>query len=147
MIFYFNTGINLILPFIFWIGFLLFWISYKFYSRIEWKIAFEKYFITCAMIFIFFMFSVINVCAQFLNCSEISGKYYVTNYLNENCNNSIYIFWKWNIVLPSFLLFSLIIPGILLSYLFMKRETLFHKLNLYKTGFLLNGYKRKKFYW
>lgn len=147
MIFYYKTLIVLSLPFIFILLFFLFWVCYKLYYKEKWTFVLERFCITCVLIFLFFMFSIINTCSQFLDCSEINGTNYITNYLNENCSNSKYILWKFGWIIPIFLIFSTIIPGLLLYFMVINRKKLFTENNLYKIGYMLNGYDTESFYW
>ena len=104
--------------------------------------------ISLAITFVIMMPSIFAVAADFLNCTEINGHYYITHFLIERCDeNERYIFWKYSLILPSFIFFNLIYPLVLFSFMYRHRENLFDDKIIYKIGFLLNGYSAKTFYW
>lgn len=147
MIFYYKLLMVIISPFIFIVIFFIFWILYKFHTKKPWKFVLERFYITSILIILFFMFSIINSCAQFLNCSEIGDDKFITNYLSESCSSSRYAIWKYGFIIPIFLLFATIFPGLILSFMIKNRKNLFTKDNIYKIGYMMNGYKSETFYW
>ena len=89
-----------------------------------------------------------NVLSEFLNCTELYGNYYITNNLLEKCNdNSRYEYWKYSLIVPSFIVFGFVVPFSAFYYMLNKRDQLFDDKYIYKIGFLLHGYNSKKFYW
>lgn len=147
MIFYYKTSMIIVLPFIICFIFLAFWGFYSLYYIKPFSFFLERFYITSALIFVFFLFSIVNACAQFLDCSEIDGNFYITNYLFESCDSKEYFWWKYFLILPTFISFVIIFPMIILIYMFKNRKNLLQKHILYKVGYMLNGYKRKYFYW
>lgn len=147
MIFYYNSLIMILLPSIFVLLLLLFWGCYSLYYKKDWSYMFERFFITSILVIIFFMPTIINTCAQFLNCTEIDGDHYITNYLNESCTSNKYLTWNYALILPGFLFFFVIFPGMILIYMIKNKNHLFSKNVLYKVGYMIKGYKSERFYW
>lgn len=147
MIFYYKTLLIITMPLVFCFTFLIFWVIHKLIYKKTWKYMMEKFSITVALIMTFFMFSIVNTCAQFLDCTNIDGEYFVTNYLLLSCSSEDYLWWKYLIILPTIFIFSLMIPAVILLYMFKHRHNLFQKNILYKVGYMLNGYKTEIYYW
>lgn len=147
MIFYYKTLLIIILPFIFSLLLLFFWVFYKIYKSIPFWLIVERFYVSCTLVFLFFLFSIINACAQFLDCTEFEGKFYVTTYLNESCTSEKYLFWKKFIIIPTLIAFAIVFPSIVLIYMLKNKRNLFQGQILSKIGFMLNGYQNKKFYW
>ena len=134
---------------LFFVVFLMgFWIFYKILYKITFLLMFERFSITVAIIFIFFLSPICNILANFFNCTQIYDNFYITNYLLERCNNNPrYDFWANFLIIPSFCFFIVFYPLILFSYMYRNRNILFTENVIYKIGFLLNGYCINTFYW
>ena len=108
----------------------------------------ERFMISCGMSMQFFLSPIINSLSDFLNCTELNGNSYMTNFLIERCNNNEkYFLWKYCFVIPCFSIFAILIPIITSIYMRKNRDKLFDKSMIYKIGYLLNGYSPDSFYW
>lgn len=108
----------------------------------------ERFLITFGMTLFFFLSPIINVLSDFFNCTELHGNSYVTNYLIEKCDgNPTYDFWKYRLIIPSFVVFGILTPFFTFYYMWRKKDHLFEDMYICKIGFLLNGYSSKNFYW
>ena len=59
----------------------------------------------------------------------------------------LYDFWKKYLIIPAFLLYVMCFPLILFIFMFKNRKRLFDENFISKSGFLLNGYSSKTYYW
>lgn len=126
----------------------VFWLLINLKLNFDFKTLMDKFLVTSNMVFVFFIPTYVNTLMDFLNCSEINGKHYVTNYLVIRCdNNENYQFWIKFIISPCLCVFALILPFSAFYYMFCNRKILFTQKIICKIGFLLNGYSSKTFYW
>lgn len=147
MIYYYKCLLVLLLPFFMCFVYVVYWSIFTVYYSKSFKFFLEKIIVTSAVIFINFMFSVINMAAQFLDCKNLGSDRYINVYLSESCSSEKYLFWRNYIILPAFIFFSIIVPGLILIYLFRKKKKLYEKKEICRIGFMLQGYRKKAFYW
>ena len=127
---------------------LIFWIIYKFFKHLSYKVILEKFLITSAITFFFFQPNIINSLAKVLDCSTIENESFLTSYLNINCQtNEAYNFWSYVIFLPAFCFFAIILPLVSFLYMYCNKNQLYEEKIIYKIAFLLNGFSKTKFYW
>ena len=135
-------------PLFFNCGLLIFWLLYKIVRKKSFSHVIERFMISCGMSMQFFLSPIINSLSDFLNCTELNGNSYMTNFLIERCNNNEkYFLWKYCFVIPCFSIFAILIPVITYFYMRKNRNKLFDKSMIYKIGYLLNGYSPDSFYW
>lgn len=135
-------------PIIFGCFLFAFWLTMKIIRKMSFYQMLERFLITLAMIFMFFLSSIIGAVADFFNCTQIYNEHYVTNFLIEKCsNNPTYDMWKKYLIIPASCLFLVVFPLILFIYMHKHRDRLFEREIVYKIGFLLNGYSVKSYYW
>ncbi len=138
----------IILPFLYCFFLLFFWLIHKILRKISIQFMKERFFLTSALVYYYFQPSITNALSDFLNCTKVGENYYLSNYLNEECtNNNRYLMWVLFLVLPSFVIYAIIFPGLAFFYMFLKRNKLYEGDVIYKVGFMLNGFAKEKFYW
>lgn len=86
-----------------------------------------------------------------LNCKEYDmGNYiknFMYNYPENECYTNSYYNWIFFLVVPSLVIYALILPLTSLIYLFNIKNLLINNDKNYKdVEFLIRGYKRQKFY-
>ena len=109
---------------------------------------FERFFISVAIVFIFFMSNIFDMTLQYMNCEKIDENYYISSFLIEQCNNNErYSFWKYYFIWPCFIFFIIFIPFVCFLFMFQNKKRLFEDDVIVKIGFLLHGYTSKTFYW
>ena len=144
-IFYYKACFIILYPIFFAILLTGFWLSYKILYKSE---ILERLLICIAISFMFFLSPIINILADFFNCTHLYENQYMTNFLLEKCiDNSTYDFWKNILILPAVAIYVISFPLILFSFMFKNRKRLFDKNFRAKIGFLLNGYSSQTYYW
>lgn len=138
----------ILIPIIYSITFLLFWLIYFKLKKIGKKQLLERYLITSAISYYYFQPSIISNLSEALDCTKI-GKYsYITNYLIEQCtDNNRYSNWMFSAILPSFIIYAFVLPAITFSYMWKHKNNLYDTNIIYKIGYMLNGLCKDKFYW
>ena len=78
-----------------------------------------------------------------------SGTSFIKTDLNESCLSNFYHDFYQKMIIPTFIIFGIALPFITFCVIFYYRKKFSEeKSNIRKYfGFLLNGYKDKKFYW
>ena len=149
MIFYYKTLIVIASPLFFTLVMLIFWLIYKLkYHLSLWKHIIDHFLLTFSIIITYFLPSIMNALAQFINCTRLYDEEYITNNLIEKCtNNPRYDLWRFFLIIPSFIFFGAILPLIAFLYAYNNRTRLFDRKVVKKISFLLNGYSEKTFYW
>ena len=147
-IIYYRVGLAIMYPLLFIFVLLVFWIIYKFYIKVSFRVIFQNFLVSVSIVLFYFMSNIFTTTVEFLNCTEIDGNYYISNFLIEKCNdNERYSFWKYNVIWPAFLIFTILFPLILFVYMFRHRKNLFDERVRVNVAFLLNGYSAETFYW
>ena len=147
---YYKLTIAIGSPAFFGILLLIFWFGYKFCfaKKMFTYQAIEKFILTFSITISYFLPSVINSLAEFLNCTQLYSESYVTNQLSERCsNNPRYMLWRNALIFPSLFIFLFLFPLLALIYMHKNRDNLFQPNILQKISFLVNGYTSKTFYW
>ena len=82
-------------------------------------------------------------------CQNFNIGSYLRIYLDENCESERYQNFFYYIILPSLIIFSGLMPFLILIYiLFKKKEgTLFDKSISSKIGFIITDFRRTKYFW
>lgn len=141
---------------------LIFWLGVKLKRRI----SVRNDLITSLVISNFILQpSVIDIMTRLLSCQEIDkGKYYISSQLNFECYTDEYyeyvknkrFFYKKILVffnkveflsLPFLLIWCLVAPGLILSYMIIRKSSLNDRSMAAKFGFFYFGYKEKLFFW
>ena len=127
---------------------MIFWFCFMMFYKITFKKVIKKFLITLAIETNLFLSAIINALANFVNCSEIDNEFYITNYLAEKCSNNYrYSLWRNALIIPSFIVFAVILPLLAFNFMFKNRQKLLSKNIIQYVGFLLSGFEIKKFYW
>ena len=138
---------NISYPFSLSLILFIFWMIYKFFEKKDFSYIVERFLISSSMVFAFFLSPIINVLADFFNCTLLYDNYYMTNNLVERCNDTRYNFWQNFLIIPSFVFFAIFFPLSLFFYMYKNRSHLFESQTICKIGFLLNGYYPTTYYW
>jgi hypothetical protein len=79
----------------------------------------------------------------------IENKYYLNNYLNEECSieNERYSLILVVIVFPGLFIFAILIPMCTFYFIYKNRKNLSEKQVRSKIGFAIIGLSETKFYW
>ena len=124
------------------------WYIYNYIKKNSEKLNFEKFLILTSVSVMFFLSPIMTTLAEFLNCKSINNVDYIAVNLIEKCSeNSRYTFWRNILIIPTFMLFGIILPLLTFHYMYKNRFQLFDRKIIYKIGFLLNGYSPSTFYW
>ena len=147
-VFYYKIGLILLFPAFFGGALLIFWLlAIKIYN-LSLNEAFTNFLQSEIIIIAYFLSSIINSLADFVNCTTINQEDFNVSYLLVQCtHNDYYSFWRNYFILPSFILYSIILPFVAFVYMYKHRMELFEFDVMTKISFLLNGYKRESFYW
>lgn len=89
---------------------------------------------------------------QTLNCDkfneiETNFIFFVHFNFSVQCFTPYYFSWVYYYLLPNFIFYGVLLPLLSFVYTFSKRKNLYEASVLNHIGFLINGYKREKFYW
>ena len=138
----------ILIPLVFSCLLIIFWLFYKMMYKLSFMLTLEHILLTISISIHFFLSSIINALADFINCSDLNNDSYITNYLMEKCSNNLrYLKWRNYLVIPSFAIFAGFLPTIAFLYTYSNRERLFDKKVIKNVRFFLNGYSTKTFYW
>jgi hypothetical protein len=136
------------LPIGFLIIFCIFWIIYDKLGRKKINLNFHE---TINLSFSIFVFScqpgIINSLFKILTCQEINGKFYLKTDFSQECYSSRHNFWIYNVCIPSFLIYAVLLPAIALTYMIMNKNKLHEIQKIRKIGFLTFGYAINKYQW
>ena len=78
---------------------------------------------------------------------DSSYSYYIHSDSSEKCYTSSYYSWVISFIIPAFGFYGILLPLMAFIYIFINRKNLYETQVLNRVGFLLNGYKKDKFYW
>ena len=126
---------------------LVFWIFYKIVYKAPLFIVIDYFFRTLSITTSFFLSSIMNSLATFVNCKEINNVFYLSNYLNEKCSGEKYEMWKQFFIIPAFIFYILFLPLIAFYYMIKNKKRLLDRIVIQKVSFLMNGYSLETFYW
>lgn len=147
IIIYIKTMIMLIIPGLFLLMILLFWIIRRCLKNHSLQFILERIFITGTMTLFFFQCPLITSLTQIMNCVDIGGNSYVSNFLVERCDSPTYNFWRIFITIPFFCFYTVFLPLLAFSYMLYHRNNLYEENIIYKIGYLLNGFREEYFVW
>lgn len=91
--------------------------------------------------------NIVNSLLELSDCELIYEETYLRSYLIENCESERYKNWFYYFVLPNFMIYGFFIPLFAFIFLLKNRSLVLDKDIIEKIGFLVNGYKTKKYYW
>ena len=143
---YITVLINILFPFLFSFGSVLFWLL-KFCKYRKNGNYFSKFVLTIAITLFFFQSPMINQMTEFLKCVSIENNLYNDGFPIETCTNPKYILWRDALIIPVFCFYSILLPIVAFGYMFLNRNDLYEEHIIYKIGFLLSGFKENKYYW
>ena len=147
IIIYVKTMIMLLIPGLFLVIILLFWIFRKHSKKLVFRPVLEKIFLTGVMTLFFFQCPLITSLTEIMNCVDIGENSFIQSFLIEKCNGSTYHFWQNYIILPFFCFYTIFLPLLALIYMIYNKKNLYEDNVIIKIGFLLNGYNEEQFYW
>jgi hypothetical protein len=82
-----------------------------------------------------------------LSCRQIGSKSYISGDIRYECRTSQHNYYVGVLVVPSFILWMIFMPGILL-YILVKNKNNLNSINMIiGYGFLYVDYKKYAFYW
>lgn len=145
---YFIPLITSFFPWIMLVFIIFIWVLVQIVKRQNSHNIFEN-FSTIINITIFSMQpSIINALVNMISCIEIDkDSFYVANYTDEKCWTNQHYQWIFQCFVPSFFFYGVFMPLSIFLYMKINEKNLYEMRYLKKIGFLLTGYKRKKFYW
>ena len=113
------------------------------------KEFFPNFLMTTFIMFSFFQSSIISDLSSNLDCIMIENKYYLANYLIEECSieNGRYSLILVIMVFPGLFIFAILKPLISFYFIYKNRKNLSEKHIRSKIGFTIIGLSEKKFYW
>jgi len=94
---------------------------------------------------IFSSFFEILLCDNFQSNDQSFS--YIHTQLSERCYTSSYFIWVFYFIIPAFFFYGILLPSISYIYIFYHRENLYETDVLNRIGFLINGYKKEKYFW
>lgn len=94
-----------------------------------------------------FIYELIKLFFDFLNCTDYYEDRVLKVYPNISCNDSSYLLIRYIFIMPLFVLFSLVIPGTSFIHVLKNNHKLLTNEMLKKFGFIYLGYRPKLFFW
>ena len=93
--------------------------------------------------------SILQSLFDILNCANVTNdSYYIFSEMRIACYTKEYNLWIYCLVIPSFLVYVVIIPGYFLLKVWIGLKIYSsHSLFMAKVGFLIHGFKREAFIW
>ena len=147
-IYYYKEFFLILFSLFFAIFFMIIWLIKLFIYRFRFHSIIERFLITTNILILYFLSPIINMIADFFNCTELNGNTYMTNYLLERCNNNeTYDLWRNALIFPSFAFYVIIFPLIFCFFIYKNKKQLFGSNVMSKIGFVLQGYTSKTYYW
>lgn len=143
--------INVIIPFILVVFFVINFLinlARKKYTK-PWNF-FEKTMSSLTISLFMAQPSIFNSVFAITDCVTLdSGTSYIKTNLDESCLSNFYLDFYIRMIIPTLLIFGILLPLIAFSFMFFYRKNIFEEKSHIRKyfGFLLNGYKNEKFYW
>ena len=142
---YMKTFSVLLMPIVLIVMTLLYWkISQKLRRTM---VISDKIYASIIGIYMMIQQNILNECLNSLTCVEIDGKSYLFNDPLYSCNSNTHFMMKSIIIWPLFMLWSFLLPLMILGYLFKNRWKLYEEHVFKKFNFFYIGYRRRFFYW
>ena len=146
-IYYFKLVFNSLLALIVW-GLSFFFFAILSLVKKNMNFISEDFYVSMTVLFFLIYPDVVRVSYSAFSCTEIDGEgYWLTDNLIIKCWNSTHMKYSLIVALPSILIWSLGVPGLVLLTMYKRRNYLNKHFNKIVFGFLFNGYKSSKFYW
>ena len=137
-------AVNL-MPFVLVIMTVIFW---KIYQRLKReKEIYDKIYASLLGIYMMMQQNILNECASSLFCIQINGVNVLKNEPLYSCDSDLHYYMKSLFLWPMFMLWSFLLPLIILAYLFKNRNKLYEARVFKKMNFFYIGYLSKYFYW
>lgn len=125
---------------------LIFWFCVTFYK--ESAIYLKRHFV-CSVVIVLVVLnpSVLDSSMSMIGCREIDGVKYLMRDYSIECYSESHIWMLFYIVVPTVLLYAIILPGILLLILYRNRHSLDEESIRMRYGIIYVGYKPKLWFW
>lgn len=147
-IFYYKSLMSISTPIFFGVFLIIFWIAYAFKHKMKFSKMVSNFLTTFSILILFFLPSILNTITDFINCTNLNGEEYVSNFPMVKCsNNPEYLKWRNYLILPSFLFFCVFLPFLAFVYAYKNKESLHEERVMQNIGFLFKGYEDKYYYW
>ena len=146
---YLEAIINVVFPFVLIFPFFYYLCSCKNSIKHDKSLALRKIFLAFFIALYSFQPSILSNLIELSICQKFFFGSYLQAYLLESCNGDFYLNFYYFFVLPLLIIFSSVLPLIIIIYMFikMRKGLLIDPIVSQKIGFLLIGYKKSNFYW
>lgn len=127
---------------------IIFWIAYALKRKMNFFKMLSSFLTTFSILILFFLPAILNTITDFINCTDLNGEEYVTNFPMVKCSNNLeYQKWRNYLIFPSFFFFCVFLPFLAFIYAYRNKESLHEESVMQNIGFLLKGYDDKYYYW
>ena len=123
-------------------------ITWRIYQKLKReKEIYDKIFASLLGIYMMMQQNILNECVNTLSCIELNGVNVLKNDPLYSCDSDFHLYMKFFFLWPMFMLWSFLLPIIILAYLFKNRNKLYEAKVFKKMNFFYIGYRSKFFYW
>ena len=103
---------------------------------------------TCVILFFLAHPSIVKVAFSVYSCSEVNpNEFWVSSQMNIRCWQGKQMEYALTVALPSIILWGIGVPAIFLLIITSERKKFYEIETKIKYGFMVNGYKPRKYYW